>query len=289
MPEATSVGFVGLGNLGQPMAMNLLERGCQLKVVDRDPARLDAPLEAGAEAVDTEALAEAPVICFAVPDEVTIRTVLEAGLLDRLTPEHVLLVHSTVLPASARELADWIEARSGAHYLDVPVSGGAERARRGKLALFVGGDESDVTKVRPVLDSLGENLFHLGPIGAGSAAKLANQLIMFSALAGVHEALRLTASMGLSDAKVLEAVASGTGDTWVGRNWGFFDRTAADYDRAGVPLEDRPWTKDLWEIVASARHEGVSLPVAGLLSQTLAAVIEGHARSDRPASGETTP
>ncbi|MGA8113389.1 MAG: NAD(P)-binding domain-containing protein, partial [Actinocatenispora sp.] len=161
--------------------------------------------------------------------------------------------------------------------VDAPVSGGADRARAGSLAVMVGGDRADVEALRPLLSSVGETVTHVGPAGAGEAVKLGNQLMMFAALAGVHEAIDLAAGYGVEDRVLLDATSTGTGDSWVARNWGFFDRVAADYDATGVPVRNRPWSKDLWDIVAAARAADLHLPLAGLMSQTLAGTVERHA------------
>jgi 3-hydroxyisobutyrate dehydrogenase len=126
---------------------------------------------------------------------------------------------------------------------------------------------------------MAENVFHMGPVGAGSATKLANQLITFSALAGVGEALRLAGEFDVREEDVLRAVATGTGDTWIGRNWGFYDRLASDYDRIGTPVWQRPWSKDLWDVVAAGRESRLALPVAGLLAQIMAETVEDHAHA----------
>jgi 3-hydroxyisobutyrate dehydrogenase len=281
----TPIGFVGLGNLGQPICLRLIDEGWTLRVFDTSAIRAEPLVQAGATLVGASDLAECRVICFAVPDDAAIRELLDAGLRDALTPDHTVVVHSTILPAIARELADEI-GRSGAGFLDAPVSGGAGRARTGQLTLFVGGDDADLARVRPVLDSLAADIFTLGPVGAGSATKLANQLIMFSALAGVHEALALAASYGVDEERVLAAVETSTGDTWVGRNWGFFDRTARSYNSAGTRVSQRPWSKDLWEIVSAARQADLSLPVSGLLAQIMADVIEDHASDEKKGTSE---
>lgn len=278
--RATPVGFIGLGNLGQPMARNLLDRGWSLRVVDSKPERVEPVVAAGATAVDNLAdLAEAPVICFAVPDDRAIREILAGGLSARLGPGHVIVVHSTTLPHRARELAAEIKAETGARYLDVPVSGGSDRAGRGDLSAFIGGDDESIEVVLPLLEDQASRLFRLGPVGAGSATKLANQLIAFSALAGVHEALQLTAGYEVDDDEALGAIATATGDTWVGRNLSFWDRTVLDYNAAGVPKADRPWAKDLVEVLSTAEDLGIELPVARLLAEVLPPTVEDHALS----------
>jgi 3-hydroxyisobutyrate dehydrogenase len=150
---------------------------------------------------------------------------------------------------------------------------------------MLGGADDDIADVRPLLDDLAGDIFHLGPVGAGAATKLANQLIMFATLEGVHEALGITRANGVSDDAVLKAVATGTGDTWVGRNWGFFDKVASAYNEADVPVSDRPWSKDLWEVVSAGRDAEISIPLAGLLAQIMSTVIEDHAAEPESMNG----
>jgi 3-hydroxyisobutyrate dehydrogenase-like beta-hydroxyacid dehydrogenase len=278
--ESSRIGFVGLGNLGRPMAEALLADGWRVTVADRAPGRAEACTALGARPAAGEAdLAACDVLALAVPDDAAVEAVL-TPLLPALPDGALVLVHSTVLPETARALAAHA-AEWGVGLLDAPVSGGAERAARGDLSVMVGGAAGVLDRARPVLDSVGSDVRHVGPSGAGSAVKLANQLMMFAALAGAHEALDLAAAHGVDERQVLAAVAGGTGDSWVARHWGFFDEVADAYDTGGTPVSERPWSKDLWEVTAAARAAGVALPLAGLLAQTMAGRVERHARSAR--------
>ena len=268
------VAFVGLGNLGRPMAQTLVRDGWQVKVYDRDPARA-AGLDADLAAAPAE-LADCRLIALAVPDDEAVDG-LVSELAPLLAPDSIFLVHSTILPATAKRLAHKAETADLA-FLDVPVSGGAERALSGTLTVMAGGRADVLERAQPVLDSVAETVLHVGPAGAGAAVKLANQLMMFAALAGVQEALELAAAYDVPERTVLEAVSTSTGESWITRNWGFFDQVAAAYEAAGTPVRDRPWSKDLWDIVAAARDCDVQVPVAGLLAQHLAERVEAHAR-----------
>ncbi|HET6551147.1 MAG TPA: NAD(P)-dependent oxidoreductase [Solirubrobacter sp.] len=259
------VGFVGLGNLGAPMARALVRAGFEVTVVDRDADRAEACVAEGAARGD---VAGCDVVAVAVPDDAAVEQVVA-----ELPREALVLVHSTILPGTARRLAERWPA-----LLDAPVSGGPDRALAGDLTVMVGGAEDVFERAREVLDAVGSDVRHVGPSGAGAAVKLANQLMMLSALAGVHEALDLTQAYGVDDRAVLDAVATGTGDSWVARHWGFFDDVARAYDEGGTPVRSRPWSKDLWDVVAAAREADVDVPVAGLLSQIVAARVEAHAR-----------
>jgi 3-hydroxyisobutyrate dehydrogenase len=274
-----TVAVVGLGNLGQSIGLNLLEHGWRVSAIDRDQRRVEDLVRQGATASDAKAAADSRFICFVVPDDRAIRSVLDAGLIENLTPGHVVLVHSTVLPERARELAALLEKKGGATYLDVPVSGGAERARTGELTLFVGGPSAGIARSDELLSDIGSQRFVMGEVGAASATKLAHQLILFAAVAGVHEGLRLTRAFGVEEEAVLGAINAGLAETWAGRNWGFFDGLSADYDTAGVELTDRPWFKDLHEVVEAAQSASLDLPVARLLAEVVPDAIEQHARS----------
>lgn len=268
------LGFVGLGNLGRPMAEALLRDGWTLSVLDRDPDRaagLDA--QVARQASD---LAKCQLVALAVPDDQAVSSILDE-LLPVLQAESVVLIHSTVLPGTARRLAESAEAR-GIQLLDVPVSGGAGRALAGTLTVMAGGRPEVLDRVRPVLDSVADEVIHAGPAGAGAAVKLANQLMMFATLAGVQEALDLALAYDVPEEVVLNAVSTSTGESWITRNWGFFDDVAAAYESSGTPVRDRPWSKDLWDVVAAAREQDVRVPVAGLLAQHLAERVEARAR-----------
>jgi 3-hydroxyisobutyrate dehydrogenase len=217
-------------------------------------------------------------VSLAVPDDAAVeQVVIGNGLLGALRAGAAVVVHSTILPNTARTLAARA-AELGVGVLDAPVSGGAERARTGSLTVMVGGDDDVLRRTRPVLDALATSVTHVGPSGAGAAVKLANQLVMFAGLAAVLEALEVAAHYGASVGDTLDVMTTSTGDSWVVRNWGFFDRLRADYDTAEVDPAYRPWSKDLWDVVATARDAGVLVPVAGLLAQLVPDLVEQRAR-----------
>lgn len=272
---------VGLGNLGLAIAAGLVTSGWTVSGYDTSSSRRDAARARGIQPVDVDAIADALVILLVVPDEVPIRALLnEQGLADRLTAAHLVVCHSTVLPDRARELAAEVET-AGARFLEVPVSGGPERAERGELTLFVAGRPEVIDAARPLLEAEGSDLVEIGDVGAASATKLANQLVMFSAQAALFEGLRLAQAYGVGEAAVLAALRTATGDTWVGRNWGFFDRVAAAYDEAGVPASSRPWVKDTAEILQAGADRNLSMPLAGLIQGAVGAAIEEHAAQSK--------
>ena len=289
-PGSTTVGLAGLGNIGRPMGVALLKAGWSLTVYDTSQEKAGALEQAGAHIAATPAeLSACDVLLLAVPDDAAVESLLEgpSGWLAHGGDRRTVVVHSTVMPATAARLANVAEAR-GVGLLDAPVSGGADRAERGDLTVMVGGDADVIERVRPVLDAVGSRVVRVGPPGAGAATKLANQLMMLSALAGAQEALELAAAHGVDEEKVLEVVTSCTGDSWVARNWDFFDRTSAAYDAGGTPVRDRPWSKDLFEVVQAARAVEVRVPVAGLLAQVLADRVEARAARTGAAEGSAS-
>ena len=278
--RSAPVGFAGLGNLGFPLATTLVRAGWDLAVLDTVPERAEPLVALGAKAVPhAVALADRDVLVLAVPDDAAVEQVLGAFLaVDR--PGRVVVVHSTVLPQTATRLAEVAAAR-GVDLVDAPVSGGAERAAAGTLTVMAGGEPAALARVRPLLDAVGDPVLHVGPVGAGAAAKLANQLTMFANLAGVYEAIDFAAAHGVAAEALLSALETSLGDSWIARNLDFWDRTTAAYDRSGTPVQDRPWSKDLAEVVQAARAADVPVPLAGWLAQTLAAQVEARAASAR--------
>ncbi|HWL98486.1 MAG TPA: NAD(P)-dependent oxidoreductase [Nocardioidaceae bacterium] len=277
------VGFVGLGNLGLPMAQTLVRAGWSVSVYDTETSRVEECARAGATTVGSaREAAGGGLVALAVPDDEAVTGLLTGadGLLESMEPGSVVVVHSTVLPRTALAMSA-AGRQHGIGVLDAPVSGGPARAAEGDLTVMVGGDPEPVERAGPLLRAVGSNVLHVGPSGAGAAVKLANQLMLFSALAGAHEALQLAAAYDVPEDEVLRVARTSLGDSWVVRNWGFFDEMAEAYDRVGTPVRERSWSKDLWDVVATARDTGLQLPVAGLLAQHVTGLVEDHARRDR--------
>lgn len=278
LDQATRIGFVGLGNLGLPMVSALTRAGWSVTAYDIRREAVDAAVAKGAAGAESvHDLAGCGILALAVPDDEAVNaTVRTPGLLADLADRPLVVVHSTVLPTTAEALGAYI-AEHSARFVDAPVSGGFARAEQGDLTVMAGADAATLDHARAYFDSIASQVERVGAPGSGSAVKLANQLMMFAALAGVHEALDLAGAYGVDSEAVLRVARTSTGDSWVARTWGFFDEVAAAYDAAGVPVAYRPWSKDLWDIVAAARPAGVDVPVAGLLAQLLAGTVERHA------------
>lgn len=279
MSAPPTVGFVGLGNLGLAMATGLVHRGFTVVATDLSPERARRVANEGGVAATLADVLACETVCVATPDERAIVAMLDEGALGREAGVRRLLLHSTVLPTAARALADRL-APLGIALLEAPVSGGPAAAREGRLALFLGGERDDIDAAQGILHALGSRQFHLGPVGAGSAVKLANQLTMLAAVDALHEGLALTRAFEVTTDAALEALAAATGDTWVGHNWGFFDAIVADYDESGTAEDDRPWRKDLAEFIDASRAVSLPSPLAEHLRRSVGARIEAEARSN---------
>lgn len=198
--DADTVGFIGLGNIGAPMARRLLDGDVPLVVHDVVAAAVEPFVAEGAVAASTpaELARNASVISVVVQDEAQVRTVLEGsdGILAVASPGTVVCVHSTISAVGAVALAG-LASSAGVHLLDAPISGGAMGAHEGTLAVMVGGSGEAVERARPVLERYATLVVHAGPVGSGTRMKVARNLVTFASFAAVGEAQRLAAAAGL--------------------------------------------------------------------------------------------
>ena len=198
--STTAVGFIGLGQIGRPMAARLAGWPAGLWVHDVDASATEALEQAGAKvaASPREVAERAGHVSVMVRDDAQVRDVLtgDDGVLAGVRPGAVIAVHSTIHPDTAREVAR-LAAAHNARVLDAPVSGGAVGAQQGRLAILVGGDADAYEASREVLERMGELVVHFGPVGAGTEAKLARNLMHFVAFTAATEASRLAEAAGV--------------------------------------------------------------------------------------------
>jgi 2-hydroxy-3-oxopropionate reductase len=207
-----TVGFLGLGVMGAPMARNLLAADYEVVAWNRSPEPLAELAAAGARAGDGPAAvaAEVDVLITILKDDAVVREVLGGpdGAIAAARPGSLVIDMSTVSPALARELAEEAAAR-GVGFLDAPVSGGDVGARDGTLSIMVGGEPADVERARPVFEVLGSRLTHVGAAGAGQIAKACNQVLVAVIFGGLAEALVLGSKLGGDPAAILDAIGGG--------------------------------------------------------------------------------
>jgi 2-hydroxy-3-oxopropionate reductase len=211
---AETVGFIGLGLMGKPMATNLLRRGYKLVVHSRSQGPVDALVEAGADRASSPADVARRVtrIVIMVPDTPDVEQVLEGrdGVFTAMQRDTILIDCSSIAPRAARRLA----ARAGelgASMLDAPVSGGEIGAINASLSIMVGGSAAAFAQAKPIFDAMGnpERVIHIGESGSGQICKVCNQMVIGGALAAVSEAFSLARKAGVEPARVREALLGG--------------------------------------------------------------------------------
>ena len=277
------VGVIGLGTMGGAMAANLARAGFPLSAWNRTPGHA-AELEAlGVRIAGTPAaLASAvDVVLVCVSDTLDVESVLFGpdGVAAGAAAGSLVIDCSTIDPAATRRFAAAL-ARQGIGFVDAPVTGGSEGARNATLAILVGGAPVDLERARPILSAIGRTVTHLGPVGAGQAAKAVNQVILAGTYLGVAEGLVLALKAGLDPEQVVTALSGGAAQSWVLANRSG-RMLANDYPlgfKVALHLKDLGIALDL------ARESGAVLPVAALAAQLEAGLVAtGHADDDMSA------
>lgn len=218
-----TIGFIGIGVMGKPMAFNLLRKGYSLAIVSRHPDREAALIEHGAStaASPQELASVSDVIVLMLPDTDTVERVLfgDGGVAFGIRKYSVVIDMSTIAPQRTIEFAERL-ATAGCAMLDAPVSGGEKGAESGTLGIMVGGPQETFERCRPILEAMGKTITYAGPSGCGQKTKLVNQLIGATNLLGAVEGLRLARKTGLDAQTTLQAVSSGAASSWMLTNLG---------------------------------------------------------------------
>lgn len=271
-------GFVGLGALGMPIALRIMQMGLPLSVWARRKEQLAPAIEAGA--IESTSLiniaASCDIICLCVSDTDAVEEVVfgPRGLADGMkgAGAHKLLVDlSTIHPQRTREMAKRLRKFSGAGWVDAPVSGGPVGAHAGTLAVMAGGEVEDIRRARGLLSTFAGQITHMGPSGCGQATKACNQMISASAIAGIAEALSLGSRFGLDIRLLPEAVRGGWADSALLQH--YMPRMAS----GELSGSTKTIIKDLGIACDLAQKNGAALPVAEQLLATYRRVLEqGH-------------
>ncbi|MHC2798196.1 3-hydroxyisobutyrate dehydrogenase [Corynebacterium aurimucosum] len=210
----TTIAFIGLGNMGGPMAANLAKAGHEVRGFDVVEEARDRAAEQGITIIETaeEAAKGAEVVFTSLPNGGLVKQVLESVLAANEDAKTYVDV-STIAVAEARELADTV-SKAGSAFLDAPVSGGIAGAAAGTLAFMVGGTAEDFGKVKPLLDIMGKSVTHCGDIGNGQAVKACNNMILAVQQIVLAEALVLGERLGLDHQAFYDVVSNATGNSW---------------------------------------------------------------------------
>ncbi len=213
----STIGFIGLGNMGSHMAANLVKAGHQVKGFDVVAGHVEGFVKAGGSAAGSvgDAASSVDIVVTMLPAGKHVREVYTGtdGILAHADPGTLLIDSSTIDVASARSVADAAQ-KAGMNMIDAPVSGGVGGAEGGTLTFMVGGEADTFETARPILDSMGKNIFHAGGPGTGQAAKICNNMLLGISMIGVCEAFVLAEQLGLDHQKLFDISSTASGQCW---------------------------------------------------------------------------
>lgn len=231
------IAFIGLGNMGGPMAMNLLKAGHEVTVFDLVPESIQALVDHGASSSTSaaEAVKNAEVVISMLPagKHVKMLFIEDQDLVANLSKGCLVLDASTIDAASARLVSESL-ATKGIHMMDTPVSGGVAAATAGTLSFMCGGEQAAFEKAKEILSAMGQKIFHAGGAGAGQIAKICNNMLLSVLMVGTSEALKLGQSYDLDPSVLSEIMLASSG-----RNW-----TLEVYNPCPGVMETAPSSKD---------------------------------------------
>lgn len=264
------IAFIGLGNMGRPMAKNLLKAGHTLKVFDLVPEATERLVTAGAQAVSSpiDAVADAHTVITMLPASQHVEALYldDTGLINAIPANALVIDCSTIAVESARRVAQ-AAADRGLRFMDAPVSGGTGGAVAGTLTFIVGGEADHVEAARPILQTMGSNIFHAGAAGAGQVAKICNNMLLGILMAGTSEALALGVANGLDPTVLSGIIARSSGRNWATELYnpwpGVMSDAPASKDYAGGFGVDL-MLKDLGLAAATALESGSTTPLGEL-------------------------
>jgi 2-hydroxy-3-oxopropionate reductase len=284
-----TVGFIGLGLMGRPMARNILKKGYPLVVHSRSQGPVDELVAAGAKRASSPAdvARQATRIITMVPDSPEVELVLDGpdGVFSALQPGTIIIDMSSIAPGPARRLADRAKAK-GATMLDAPVSGGDIGAIAGTLSIMVGGDLDAFNTVKPLLEAMGnpEKIVRIGESGAGQLCKLCNQMVIGGTLVVVAEALALARKAGVDAGKVREALLGGFASSRVLEVHG--ERALKGTYKPG--FKTHLFAKDMRNVVSTLAETDTAAPVTAIVQQLLhATMAAGRGEDDNSVMAKT--
>jgi 3-hydroxyisobutyrate dehydrogenase len=280
------IGFIGLGNMGAPMARNLLKAGHHVRAFDVVPALVARLVEAGAEAAASpaDAAGEGDVVLTMLPAGENVRSVYlgDGNVMASAGPGTLLIDSSTIDVQTAREVAS-AAAAAGRPMVDAPVSGGTAGAEAGSLTFMVGGPAEAFAAARPILEAMGKTIVHAGGPGNGQAAKICNNLILGISMIAVSEAFTLAERLGLDVQKLFDISSKSSGQCWSLTSYcpvpGPVPTSPANRDykpgfTAGMML------KDLRLAEAAAAQSGAAVPLGAAATALYTRFAEENANLD---------
>ena len=272
-----TLGFIGLGQMGKPMAMNLVTGGGPVIVMSATHEAYEELAQAGAKTTkDAADAAAADIVFLCLPSGEAVKGVVN-GFAAQLKPGQVVVDTSTISYGTTLEIASIVESR-GAKFIDAPVSGMEARAKDGTLTVMCGGPRDVFQQVEPYLRRMGNKILHMGETGAGQLTKLINQLLFDINCAAIAEILPMAMKMGLDPLQVAEVVNSGTGRSYASEF--FIPRILKNEFSAGYPLKHA--YKDLVSAAEIGARNAIPMPVLAAATATYQmALLAGHGQDDK--------
>jgi len=259
MTHKLTLGFIGLGLMGRPMAGHLLKAGFPLVVHNRSQAAVKELTAQGAQEAHSpkEVAAQVDIVFTCLPDSPDVEQVVlgKQGILEGARTGLIVVDHSTIKPSTARELAEALAAK-GKQFLDAPVSGGQIGAQKGTLTIMVGGDAEALKRARPALEAMGKTITHVGGPGAGQVAKCCNQIMVAAQMTAMAELLIFARKAGVDPRKVVQAIRGGAAQCWTLDNKP--ERLFAGNRQPGFKAYMQ--VKDMGIVMDSAHQFGMPLP-----------------------------
>jgi 2-hydroxy-3-oxopropionate reductase len=274
-----NIGFIGLGIMGKPMALNLLKAGFPVKVYDIDEKARDVVVTAGATdaRIPMEAAQESDIIITMLPNASIVESVLfgDDGVEKSINKGAIVLDMSSVSPVDTVKWADKFK-NIGVSFIDAPVSGGEPKAIDGTMSIMAGGSKEAFQKVLPILQVMGKEITLVGDVGSGSTTKLANQILVNVTIAAMSEAVVLASKAGVDVEKMYQAIRSGLAGSSVldAKIPHILDRNFAPGGRIDINH------KDLMNVLKAGRSIGTPMPLTASVADMFQALIENGKRTD---------
>jgi 2-hydroxy-3-oxopropionate reductase len=268
----STIGFIGLGIMGGPMARHLIAAGHTVVGYDRSEERMQTLVEAGGAAAESieQTVKNADVVAVMVPDSPDVQAVLltEDGVFAHAQPGTLVIDFSSIRPDVTAELAK-TAAERGLRIIDAPVSGGEPGALNATLSIMVGGAEADFAAAKPILDVVGKTIAHVGPSGSGQTVKAANQLIVAGNIELLAEAITFLRAYGVDIEAAVEVLGGGLAGSAV-LNQKAPKMLAGNFDPGfRIALHH----KDMGIVTSAAREAGVVIPLGAVVAQLMASAM----------------
>lgn len=261
------IGFIGVGNMGKPMARNLLKAGYSVSVYDLMEANVNELAAEGAIPCKTnlELAASVDVVFASLPNAAIVASVMAGpnGVISACKPGTTIIDMSSVSPSSTRKMAK-LATDKGVNYVDAPVSGGTAGAAAGTLTIMVGADDEVFEKIKPVLEVIGKNIYHVGGTGLGDAIKIVNNLLLGCNMVALAEALVLGAKCGLKPETMRDIISVSSGNSYaLGAK---LEKFIMAGDFSGGFMTDLQY-KDLGLALESAKEVAMPLPMTAVATE----------------------